>query len=90
VVGAIPVHLFAGIWGTIAVVFTNDGASLGTQLISIVIVGVFAFLASAVVWLILKAVIGIRISEEQEMSGLDNTELGMEAYPEFGKGSQFV
>ena len=90
VVGAIPVHLFAGIWGTIAVVFTNGDANLGTQIISIVIVGVFTVVASAIVWLILKATMGIRIGEEQEMSGLDEAELGLEAYPEFGKGSQFV
>jgi Amt family ammonium transporter len=86
VVGAIPVHLFAGIWGTIAVVFTNDAASLGTQLYAIIVVGIFTFVASAVVWFILKATTGIRVSEEAEITGLDTTELGMEAYPEFSKG----
>ena len=86
VVGAIPVHLFAGIWGTIAVVFTNDAASLGTQLYSIIVVGVFVFVASAAVWFILKATMGIRVSEEAEINGLDMSELGMEAYPEFSKG----
>ena len=86
VVGAIPVHLFAGIWGTIAVVFTNDAANLGTQLYSIIVVGVFVFVASAAVWFILKATIGIRVSEEAEINGLDMSELGMEAYPEFSKG----
>ncbi|MEP5728851.1 MAG: ammonium transporter [Sulfitobacter sp.] len=86
VVGAIPVHLFAGIWGTIAVVLTNGDASLGTQLYSIVVVGIFAFVTSGVVWLILKAVMGIRVSEEAEITGLDMAELGMEAYPEFSKG----
>ncbi|QGX99561.1 ammonium transporter [Roseovarius faecimaris] len=83
VVGAIPVHLFAGIWGTIAVCFTNDAASFGTQLYSIVVVGVFVCAASAVVWLILKAVMGLRVDEETEINGLDMSELGMEAYPEF-------
>ena len=83
VVGAIPVHLFAGIWGTIAVVFTNDAASLGTQLYSIVVVGAFVSAASAVVWLTLKATVGLRVDEEAEINGLDMTELGMEAYPEF-------
>ncbi len=83
VVGAIPVHLFAGIWGTIAVVFTNDSANLFTQLYSIMVVGVFVSVASAVVWLVLKAVVGLRVDEEAEMNGLDTTELGMEAYPEF-------
>lgn len=86
VVGAIPVHLFAGIWGTIAVTFTNSAASLGVQLYSIMIVGIFAFGISAIVWSILKATVGIRVSEEAEISGLDTTELGMEAYPEFSKG----
>ncbi len=85
VVGAIPVHLFAGIWGTIAVVLTNFDASLGTQLYSILVVGIFAFVTSGIVWLILKAVMGIRVSEEAEINGLDTTELGMEAYPEFSR-----
>ncbi|PTX58093.1 ammonium transporter [Litoreibacter ponti] len=86
VVGAIPVHLFAGIWGTIAVVFTNGDASLGTQLYSILVVGIFTVVASAIVWFILKATLGIRVGEEEEITGLDTTELGMEAYPEFSKG----
>ena len=83
VVGAIPVHLFAGIWGTIAVVFTNDAANLMTQLYSIMVVGVFVFVASAVVWFILKATVGLRVDEEAEINGLDVSELGMEAYPDF-------
>ncbi len=86
VVGAIPVHLFAGIWGTIAVVFTNDAASLATQLYSILVVGVFVFVSSGILWFILKATVGIRVSEEAEIQGLDMSELGMEAYPEFSKG----
>ncbi len=86
VVGAIPVHLFAGIWGTIAVVLTNGDASLGKQLYSIVVVGVFVFAVSGVVWFILKATMGIRVTEEEEINGLDMAELGMEAYPEFSKG----
>ncbi|MAY33495.1 MAG: ammonium transporter [Rhodovulum sp.] len=86
VVGAIPVHLVCGIWGTIAVVFTNGDASLGTQLYSIMVVGIFVSVSSAIVWFILKAVMGIRVSEEEEINGLDMAELGMEAYPEFSKG----
>jgi len=86
VVGAIPVHLICGIWGTIAVVITNGDASLGTQLYGIVVVGVFTVVTSAVVWFILKMTMGIRVSEEDEINGLDMTELGMEAYPEFSKG----
>jgi len=85
VVGAIPVHLCAGIWGTIAVVLTNPEASLSTQLYSIIVVGVFAFVASGAVWFILKATMGIRVSEEAEINGLDMAELGMDAYPEFSK-----
>ena len=80
VVGAIPVHLFAGIWGTIAVVFTNSDASLSTQLYSIIVVGLFTFIASAILWYILKSVSGIRVSEEDEITGLDISELGMPAY----------
>ncbi len=86
VVGAIPVHLFAGIWGTIAVIFYNSDATLGAQITGILAYGVFTFVASAIVWFILKATIGIRVSEEDEINGLDTSELGMEAYPEFSKG----
>jgi Amt family ammonium transporter len=86
VVGAIPVHLFAGIWGTLAVLLTNGDATLSGQVISIIIVGAFVFVVSSAVWLILKATMGIRVSEEEEMMGLDMAELGMEAYPEFSKG----
>ena len=56
------------------------------QLTSIVVVGGFSLVASGVVWLVLKATIGIRVGEEEEINGLDMTELGMEAYPEFSKG----
>ncbi|MEL6482238.1 MAG: ammonium transporter, partial [Pseudomonadota bacterium] len=90
VVGAIPVHLFAGIWGTLAVVLTNSDATIFGQVFSIIVVGVFTFVVSIVFWFILSMTIGIRVDEEEEMAGLDNSELGMEAYPEFGKGSQFV
>ena len=83
VVGAIPVHLFAGIWGTIAVVLTNPDASLMTQLITIVTVGIFVVVTSAVVWLVVKAILGLRPTEENEYLGLDRAEVGVEAYPEF-------
>ncbi|WP_224824051.1 ammonium transporter [Cognatishimia sp. MH4019] len=86
VVGAIPVHLIAGIWGTIAVVFYNSDAALMTQLTGIVAYGVFTFGASLILWFILKATMGIRVSEEAEINGLDTSELGMEAYPDFSKG----
>jgi Amt family ammonium transporter len=85
VVGAIPVHLIAGIWGTLAVPLTNGDASFGTQITSIVIVGAFTFVVSWVVWTIINLVMGIRVSEEVELEGLDKAELGMESYPEFSK-----
>ena len=85
VVGAIPVHLFAGIWGTFAVVFTNSDATIYGQVASIIIVGVFMVVTSTVVWLILKGTMGIRVSEEEELDGLDKVEIGTEAYPEFTK-----
>ena len=86
VVGAIPVHLFAGIWGTLAVLLTNPDATFAGQLVPIIIVGVFVFVVSLVVWIVLKGVMGIRVDEESEINGLDMSELGMEAYPEFSKG----
>ncbi len=86
VVGAIPVHLFAGIWGTIAVVLTNDGASLSKQLLGIVMIGAFVVITSSVVWYILAFTIGVRANEEDEINGLDISECGLEGYPEFSKG----
>ncbi len=86
VVGAIPVHLLAGIWGTLAVPLTNGDASFGTQIYGILVIGIFAVVSTAIVWLILKMIVGIRVSEEAEIAGLDTAELGMEAYPEFNKG----
>jgi Amt family ammonium transporter len=86
VVGAIPVHLIAGIWGTLIVPLTNSDASFGTQLYSLIIVGIFVVITSAIVWYVLKALFGIRVDEEAEINGLDISELGMEAYPEFSKG----
>ncbi|WP_188076397.1 ammonium transporter [Aurantimonas sp.] len=86
VVGAIPVHLLAGIWGTMAVPLTNAETSFSVQLIGVLAYGVFTFVVSLVVWAILKAVMGIRVSEEEEALGLDRTEVGVEAYPEFSVG----
>jgi len=90
VVGAIPVHLFAGIWGTMAVPLTNPAASFGVQGLGVIAVGIFVLVASSVVWLVLSAIIGLRPSQEEEMAGLDQTEIGIEAYPEFGRGSQIA
>ncbi|MGP9766263.1 ammonium transporter [Halomonas sp. AOP13-D3-9] len=83
-VGAISVHGVVGIWGVLAVPLNNDGASFGAQIIGIVGIFAWVFLASLVVWLILKAIMGIRVSEEEEYEGVDIAECGLEAYPEFG------
>jgi len=85
VVGAIPVHLFAGIWGTLAVVISNGDASFVTQLTGVIAYGAFTVVCSVILWTILKVTIGIRISEEEENLGLDKSEVGVEAYPEFAR-----
>ncbi|MFG6667770.1 ammonium transporter [Halomonas sp. HNIBRBA4712] len=82
-VGAISVHGVVGIWGVLAVPFTNGDASFGAQLIGIAGIFVWVFAASLVVWLVLKAIMGIRVSEEEEYEGVDIAECGLEAYPEF-------
>ena len=87
VVGAISAHLVAGIWGTLAVGIFGSG-SLLTQAIGIVAIGAFVVITSAIVWYVLKESVGIRVDDEAEEIGLDKDELGMEAYPEFGRGSQ--
>ena len=87
VVGAIPVHLIAGFWGTMVVpVYAPADSNFVTQFIGFASIGAFVFVASLIVWVILKAAGGIRVSEEAEVTGLDTTELGMEAYPEFARG----
>ena len=90
VVGAIPAHLLCGIWGTMAVPITNADASFVTQLIGVVGIGAFVIVASAIVWMVLKFTIGLRADEETEDSGLDKVELGLEAYPEFGRGAHSI
>jgi len=85
VVGAIPVHLLAGIWGTLVVPISNSDASFGTQILGVVAYGVFTFVLSGIIWYILKTTVGIRPTEEEEMAGLDMAEVGVEAYPEFTK-----
>ena len=84
VVGAIPAHLVCGIWGSIAVPITNGDTSFATQAVGIIAIGAFTFISSLVVWFILKTIIGVRIGQEDEALGIDQVELGMEAYPEFG------
>ena len=87
VVGAIPVHLFAGIWGTLAVLLTNTDATVAGQIVPIAIVGVFVFGVSLIVWVVLNATMGIRVGEEEEINGLDASEMGIEAYPDFMKSA---
>ncbi|MFV0385130.1 ammonium transporter [Paracoccus sp. (in: a-proteobacteria)] len=83
VVGAIPVHLVAGVWGTLVVPASNPATSYVTQLTGIVIIGAFTFVLSAVIWSVLKTTMGIRVDQEAEITGLDVSEMGMEAYPDF-------
>ncbi|MDH5230277.1 MAG: ammonium transporter [Gammaproteobacteria bacterium] len=87
-VGAISVHGVVGMWGLIAVTLSNADATLGAQLIGLVTILAWTFIASLVVWFILKAVIGIRVTEEEEYNGVDVSECGIEAYPEFTKASK--
>ncbi len=82
-VGAISVHGVVGIWGVLAVPLSNGDAGFGAQIIGILGIFVWVFVASLIVWVILKAVMGIRVSEEEEYEGVDLTECGLEAYPEF-------
>ncbi len=82
-VGAISVHGIGGIWGLIAVTLSNPESSLGAQLLGVVSIFAWVFIASLIVWSILKAVLGIRVSEEEEYEGLDLVDCGIEAYPEF-------
>lgn len=108
VVGAIPAHLFCGIWGTLIVALNMpletaagepllneageqiigfSASQLGVQAIGVVATGIFVSIASAIIWLALKFTIGVRVSEEDELEGLDKSELGLEAYPDFSKSS---
>ena len=90
VVGALSVHLVGGIWGTLAVPISNSETSFLAQLIGVAAIGAFVVIASTIVWLLIKFTIGLRVSEEEEHQGCDQAELGLEAYPEFGRGSQML
>ena len=80
VVGAIPAHLFAGIWGTLAVPITNSGANFGTQLLGVISINVTVFVIAFIVWALMKNTIGIRLSKEAELKGTDVSETGVIAY----------
>ena len=80
VVGAIPAHLFAGIWGTLAVPITNNQVAFSSQLIGIISINVFVFVISFAIWFIIKQTVGIRLSAKAEKLGTDKSEVGVVAY----------
>jgi Amt family ammonium transporter len=82
-VGAISVHGVVGMWGLLAVPFSNADATFVAQLIGLVTIFAWVFVTSLIVWGIIKIVMGIRVSEEDEYAGVDLGECGVEAYPEF-------
>ncbi len=95
VVGAIPVHLFAGIFGTLVVALNTQsevngevlsvGSQFGVQALGVVSIGAFTFIVSFILWTLMKVSIGVRVSEEEEYAGLDQAEIGVPAYPEFAQ-----
>ena len=80
--GAVPAHLIAGAWGTVAVAIAG-GANVWVQMLGVVAVGAFAFSSSWLVWMGLERTVGVRVSRQVEQLGGDAAELGIEAYPEF-------
>ena len=85
-VGAISVHGTVGIWGIFAVLLTDADATFGGQLTGLLAIFIWVFGASLITWTIIKVTIGIRVSEEEEYAGVDLSECGLEAYPEFTSG----
>ncbi len=85
-VGAISVHGVVGIWGLLAVCLTNGDATLKAQLIGIGVIFAWTFVTSLIVWSVIKGLMGIRVSQEDEYNGVDLSECGLEAYPEFSSG----
>ena len=86
-VGAISVHGVVGIWGIFAVLITDADATFGGQLVGMLTIFTWVFVASLIVWILIKTIMGIRVSEEEEMEGVDISECGQEAYPEFTSSS---
>ena len=82
-VGAISVHGTCGLLGLLLVPVTNDGSSFSGQIIGALTIFVWVFVASMIVWFVLKMIMGIRVSEEDEYQGVDTAECGVETYPEF-------
>ena len=82
VVGAVPAHLFAGVWGTVAACIAG-GADLGVQIVGVLAIGAFVFVVSWVLWTVIEKTVGVRVSPEVEQLGQDAAELGIESYPEF-------
>ncbi len=80
VVGAVPAHLFAGIWGTLAVPITNSGANFGAQLLGVISINAFVFVVAFIAWALMKNTMGIRLSKEAELKGTDVSETGVIAY----------
>ena len=87
-VGAISVHGTVGIWGLLAVPLTNSNTSFLAQLVGAATIFIWVFIASLIVWAVLKRVIGLRVSDHDEYQGVDVAECGMEAYPEFSNNKQ--
>ena len=87
-VGAISVHGVVGLLGLLLVPVTNDGANFGDQLFGAIVIFVWVFAASFITWIIIKTVIGLRVTEEEEYEGVDIAECGIEAYPEFTKSAK--
>ena len=83
-VGAISVHGVVGLWGVFAVLISNSDATFMGQLVGALVIFVWVFVTSLITWTIIKAIMGVRVSEEEEYEGVDISECGMEAYPEFG------
>ncbi len=90
VVGAIPVHLVCGIWGTLAVPLTNPKADIIVQLLGVSAIGAFTLITSLVALLIIQRVMGLRVSAETEERGVDQSEVGLDAYPEFVRASSMM